>query len=43
MIVFLAGLIIGTMVGWAWRSIVFGLDQDCANPDHRRAKAPRDQ
>jgi hypothetical protein len=30
----IASLIAGVSVGWAWRSVRFGLDEDCANPRH---------
>jgi len=26
----------GLIVGWAARSFQFGLDRDCANPDHKK-------
>lgn len=34
---FLTGLAFGIIVGWMWRSFRFGIDEDCANPNHKRA------
>jgi len=29
-------LAIGIAVGWIFRSIQFGYDEDCANPNHKQ-------
>ncbi len=40
--VFFFVLIVGMGMGWAARSIIFGIDHDCANPEHKDGVAKSD-
>ncbi len=41
-ICYIAGILGGIFLGWTLRSIQFGIDRDCANPDHKDLSRPTD-